>query len=330
VKNIPYWKLIKDTLKKQRSGIVMYISCAVFCFIVFRLCKYDLAGFFYAFSVIAIIYIFVLIIVFIRNTIAFKYRQKYIESIFTGGNLPSANDLMEEDYQEMIAILMRKLESVSAEYDKELQNTDEYISTWVHQIKIPISVMRMVVSDKDGDEFIAIKNELFRIEEYVDMLLQYIRLDSSYNDLVVREQKLDDIIKRTIHKYAPQFIMKKLTLSYDGTDKVVVTDSKWLAIIIDQIISNAIKYTQNGGITISVNDNVLSIADTGIGIAPEDLPCIFERGYTGINGRINDRASGIGLYLAKKASDMLSLEIQVESELGKGSTFKIIFKEATP
>ena len=235
-------------------------------------------------------------------------------------NLPDAESLAEEDYIEIIKALGELMEKVYDEESYDKQDMIDYYTAWVHQIKTPIAVMRFKLSD-DTPEHHALLIELSRIEQYVEMVLQYIRIGSGTNDLVIREYDLDTLICESVRKFAPQFFEKKLQLIYEKTDATIVSDRKWFICILDQLLSNAVKYTSAGSVTISVKDSVLSVADTGIGIAPEDLPRIFEKGYTGTNGRIENRSSGLGLYLAKKAADLLSIRISAESVIGKGSTF---------
>ena len=200
----------------------------------------------------------------------------------------------------------------------------DYYTTWMHQIKTPISVMQMILKSEDTEEHRALLAELFRIEQYVEMVLCYLRLDSSASDFVFQPCCLDAIIRGAIRKYAPQFIRKKIRLYYDGTDQVVLTDEKWLAFVIEQLLSNAVKYTEQGSVTISVTPKqVLQIIDTGIGIDAADLPRIFEKGFTGYNGRANRKSTGLGLYLCKKIMDRLSNRIFAESEVGVGSTFSL-------
>ena len=155
------------------------------------------------------------------------------------------------------------------------------------------------------------------------MVLAYQRLGSQSNDLLIQEYPLDGLIREVIRKYASGFISKKLRLEYAGTDLVIVTDKKWFVCILEQLISNALKYTPAGTISISVRDGVLSVADTGIGIAQEDLPRIFEKGYTGANGRLNDKSSGLGLYLCGEAASLLNIPITAESTPGEGSRFSL-------
>ena len=207
-----------------------------------------------------------------------------------------------------------------------MEKTDltDYYTTWVHQIKTPIAAMRLLLQKEDTLLGRQLNTELFRIEQYVEMVLCYFRLDSPSSDFVIKYYDLDDIIRQSVRKYAGQFIQKKLRLIYEPSGQKVLTDEKWLSFVIDQILSNAVKYTNEGSITISVDSHlVLSIADTGIGISPEDLPRIFEKSYTGYNGRVEKRSTGLGLYLCKKILGRLSHPISVTSTLGEGTTFYI-------
>ena len=234
--------------------------------------------------------------------------------------LPEAHTSAEKDYQKVIASLGEKLEELAEQADYETQDMLDYYTAWVHQIKTPIAVIRLKISE-DTPEHHALSAELSRIERYVDMVLQYARIGSKSNDLVIREYRLDGIIRESLRKQAEQFIEKRLVLKYTSTDATVITDQKWLAFILDQLLSNAVKYTSFGTVTVDFCDGLLTISDTGVGIMPEDLPRIFEKGYTGMNGRIGQKSSGLGLYLAKKAAEMLSIPLSVVSSIGVGSTF---------
>ena len=243
-------------------------------------------------------------------------------------SLPSARTLAEEDYQEMIRALGNLCTLHQTQWRQERQESLDYYTTWIHQIKTPISVMQMTLQAEDTEEHRELLAELFRIEQYVEMVLSFVRLGSGQSDLVIREQFLDNIVKQTIRKYASQFIRHKLRLVYEPTDAVVITDEKWLQFILEQLLSNAVKYTRAGGtITISVSpDKRLSVADTGIGIAPEDLPRIFEKGFTGYNGRADKKATGLGLYLAQTAAKKLNCTLTAQSQPGVGSVFTLDLK----
>lgn len=223
-----------------------------------------------------------------------------------------------------ICELKRILEISETSRQTERKESLDYYTTWVHQIKTPISTMKMILESEDTDEHRELLAELFRIEQYVEMVLSYLRLGSEHSDYVFKECDLDKIIKQAIHRYAPQFVRRKIRLDYKPTTVKVLTDEKWLLFIIEQILSNSIKYTPQGYVSITVTPyKILKIADTGIGIAAEDVPRIFEKGFTGYNGRSDKKSTGLGLYLCKKAADRLSYKISVESTPGVGTTISI-------
>lgn len=319
--------ILKEILRKNLKILVLFILSYVINLIIFILYDIIIEPFLYSVVFGLIMLTATVIIDCIRETKRSKERKHSIVSVvndFT--DLPEAHTLAEKDYQIMIEKMGKRFEKLEKEYDEEWQDATDYYTTWVHQIKTPIAVMKMKLSE-DNPENRALQAEVFRIEQYVDMVLQYIRLGSSTNDLVIREYPIDELIRESIHKFAPQFVGKKLKLDYSPSDMTITTDKKWFQCILDQLISNAVKYTPSGVVSISVNDDILTITDTGIGIAKEDLPRIFEKGYTGNNGRLGQKSSGLGLYLAKKAADMLSLQISANSTQGKGSSFSINLKK---
>ena len=238
--------------------------------------------------------------------------------------LPESSGPLEEIYWEMVRRL-RELDACHlTQWQTQRAESIDYYTTWVHQIKTPISVMRMILQGEDTPEHKELLSELFRVEQYVEMVLCYFRLDSSSTDFVFREYSLDDIIKQAVRKYASQFVRKRIRLIYEGTSLSVLTDEKWLGFIIEQLLSNAIKYTEKGSVTIEVHaDRTLTVTDTGIGIASEDLPRIFEKGFTGYNGRANKKSTGLGLYLCKQAADRLSHKLSAYSVVGKGTTITV-------
>lgn len=237
--------------------------------------------------------------------------------------LPAPSSCLEDRYQNLLHILGKVNAGNLVRLQKERTDLIEYYTTWAHQIKIPIAAMRLLLQEEDTPQNRQLQSELFRIEQYTEMVLCYFRLDGHSSDFVLKKCRLDDIIRKAVRKYAPLFIQKKVRFSYEGTDCIVLTDEKWLLFILEQLLSNALKYTATGQITISVDPDtkILSVSDTGIGIAPEDLPRIFERGFTGYNGHENMHSTGIGLYLCRKTADKLHHRIWVESEPGVGSRF---------
>lgn len=241
--------------------------------------------------------------------------------------LPAADNLLEKNYQEMISALYGKMKKNMAEMEKEHQEQMEYYTMWMHQIKTPISAMELSLKNIEAKERRGIEGELFKIEQYVEMALHYVKMKHLAADLVIREYEVLDIVKASVKKYASLFINKKLSVTIDPEVMYVQTDSKWLSFLIEQILSNAIKYTNEGGIHISFVPNALIIKDTGIGIREEDKARIFEKGYTGYNGRIDKKASGIGLYLVKKVAASLAVTIQIESKVGQGTKVILTFPD---
>lgn len=254
------------------------------------------------------------------------------EITVTADNLPKAVSTDDKDYSRLITTLSDHCISLKEKSDESLRATNEYYTMWVHQIKTPISAMRLILQSEDSESNRLLSDELMKIEQYVDMALCYVRLESSCNDLVIKNYSLDDIVKKSVRKFSSQFIGKKLSLDYKELDTDIITDEKWLSFIIGQLLSNAIKYTDKGSVSIYMKPDtdrkILCISDTGIGIDPADLPRIFDNGYTGLNGRYDMKASGIGLYLCRCTADMLGITITARSELGKGSVFMLDLTES--
>ena len=235
----------------------------------------------------------------------------------------NTTDEIENELLEIIERLknggMRLNDSMNIKYSDMV----DYYTMWVHQIKTPIASMHLILQKEDSEDSRRLRAELFRVEQYVQMVLCFLRLDSDFTDYVIKEYRVDDIIRPAVRRLAPQFIMKKLSLEYEQTDEVALTDEKWLGFVVEQVLSNAVKYTSEGSISIKCDGDRLVISDTGIGIAAEDLPRIFDKGYTGFNGRADRKASGIGLYLCRRICDNLGHSIKVESAAGQGTTITI-------
>ena len=239
-------------------------------------------------------------------------------------DLPQTSGPLEKDYQEIINKLKEEQEYSRQKTTSDFNNMVEYYTVWAHQIKTPIASMRLQIQSVDSDLARRLDGDLNRIEAYVEMVLTFLRLDSDSTDYVIRKIDLDAVIKPAIRKFARDFISKKLTMDFKPTEYKVLSDDKWLSFVIEQVLSNAVKYTKKGGIKVYMDEpGILCIEDTGIGISAEDLPRVFENGYTGFNGREDKRASGIGLYLCKRICDNLGHKIYAESEPGVGTKIRI-------
>ncbi len=238
----------------------------------------------------------------------------------TQNEIPASSDPIEKDYQEIIRKLKEEEAYSRQKTTSDYNNMVEYYTVWAHQIKTPIASMRLQIQSEDTESARKLMGDLNRIEAYVEMVLTFLRLDSDSTDYLIKEYDLDEIIRPAIRKFSREFILKKLKLEYEPIEFKTITDSKWLSFIIEQVISNAVKYTSEGYVRIYMSEpGILCIEDTGVGISEEDLPRIFENGYTGFNGREDKRASGIGLYLCKRISDNLGHKIYAESKVGEGT-----------
>lgn len=324
------WNFLLRICFRQYGPVVLlfFIDTGIFA-LVFSLYNLETEALQYAFFLCAF---FMTAVFFIRILFLRKKHQKYM-ALFQNLPLlsdepPSPNTLAESDLQRILSRLKQLMDEDVGRLKTDRQEIMDYYTTWVHQIKTPISALKMMLENEDTKEHRNMLLELFRIEQYVEMALNYLRLDSESSDYVFREHDLDLILKQAIHKFAPQFIAKKIRLNYSPASVRVLTDEKWLLFIIEQILSNSIKYTQEGSVTITVTkDKRLTIADTGIGIAPEDLPRIFEKGYTGYNGRLDKKSTGLGLYLCQMAASRLSHKISAESSPGAGTSVFLDLKE---
>ena len=237
------------------------------------------------------------------------------EILLTLEHLPESDNEVERRYQQLIETLHAEKTSLISAANKRYDGAVMYFTMWAHQIKTPIAAMSLALQELDTEESRELSENLQKIEQYVEMALCYVRLDSDTSDFVIRRYPLDGIIKQAVRKFSPQFIRRKIKLIYEPTENEVLTDEKWLLFVVEQLISNALKYTKNGSVEIALKpEKTLSISDTGIGIAPEDLPRVFEHGFTGNNGRADKKATGIGLYLCRRICKALGHEIEIRSD----------------
>ena len=243
---------------------------------------------------------------------------------------PEPDTMEAAEYQEIVQTLREGQKQLESGMALRYEEMVEYYTIWAHQIKTPIASMRLTLQNEDSELSRRLSEDLLRIEQYVEMVLCYLRLDSSSTDYVFQEYDLDSIVKQAVRKFAGQFIRRKIRLDYQPLHTRVVTDEKWLLFVVEQVLSNALKYTPAAGtVTIDLEEpKTLCIRDTGMGIAPEDLPRVFEKGYTGYNGRNDKKASGIGLYLCRRICKNLNHVISVDSSLDSGTVVRIRLEQA--
>ena len=254
-----------------------------------------------------------------------KHRTlRALTAALTEDMLPEAGNPDDADYRRIITLLLQARQMQESDAARRYSDMVEYYTLWAHQIKTPIAAMRLTLQNEDSPLSRRLTGELGRIERYVEMVLAYLRLDADSTDYVLREYDLDPIVRTAVKKFAGEFIERRLTLDLRPTDMRVLTDEKWLSFVLEQLLSNALKYTPEGSVSIyPESPDTLCVSDTGIGIAPEDLPRVFEQGFTGRNGRGDKRASGLGLYLCRRVCKNLGHGISAQSEPGKGTTVRL-------
>ena len=237
--------------------------------------------------------------------------------------LPPAGDLLEADYQALLtAVAAHRTRLLARERDR-LEDMTDYYTLWAHQIKTPMAAAGLLLQE-DPPPREALEAELLKIGQYVDMVLGYLRLDSDATDYVFQDTDLDALLRQAVRKFARLFILKHISLDFQETGRTVLTDGKWLSFVVEQLLSNALKYTPAGGtVRIYGDGETLVIADTGIGIREEDLPRIFEKGFTGYNGRTGQKSTGIGLYLCRRVTEKLNHDLTIVSRPGQGTLARL-------
>ena len=293
-------RLFLQYLRGKAGKIVAFFLFAVIFIVSFALYHLPLAAVWYPSALCVILGLAVLLLDFRRV----KARHETLRLILCQlptlpETLPAAHTVPEEDYRALVQALCAQQQALETRMNAQYQDMLDYYTLWAHQIKTPIASMRLCLQQEDTPQARRLLQELSRAEQYVEMVMVYLRLNGG-SDLVLRECELDAIVRRAVRRFAGEFIGRKLKLCYEPLNVSCVTDEKWLLFVIEQILSNALKYTRAGSITIELEaPKTLVIRDTGIGVAPEDLPRIFEKGYTGYNGRGDQKASGLGLYLCR-------------------------------
>lgn len=268
---------------------------------------------------------FLLASFFLGMDLASAYKEYRNQLFYASGRPQTA---LEALLFEKLALLEMDKKNRAIEEREKLNDLMDYYTLWAHQIKTPIAASSLLVGEIEDKK---IKNqleqELFKIESYVNIVLQYLRLESFHEDLVLKKENVEDLVKEIVKKYAIFFIQKGLSLNLHDLDRTIITDRKWFVLILEQVLSNSLKYTSQGGIEIYFQEDTLYIKDSGLGIQDADLLRVFERGFSGYNGRLTQQSSGLGLYLSKKIADELGHQISIASQVGQGTTVMISFSE---
>ena len=245
--------------------------------------------------------------------------KRQAEQSLETADLPKAETPLEKIYQEIIQDQEKRCQREQKESREKLVRSREYYTLWSHQIKTPIAAMELLLQEEPADVR-ALKRELLKTSQYVEMALSYQRMEGDGNDLVIQRYELRPVVMQAVKKVSPLLIHKHISFSAGDLSGEVLTDEKWLVFVLEQLLTNASKYTKEGGsVRIGKENGLLVLRDTGIGIRPEDLPRIFEWGYTGYNGRLDKRSTGVGLALVKQVMEMLGNKMEIRSVLGEGT-----------
>ena len=285
-------------LKKNFNSILFFISINVIYFIVCYLNNVDIRVFIQGFEICLIVFFIYLVIKY------FDFQKEL------------SND-------EKIEELEKQIESMRNDYISWQKDIQEYFSMWVHQIKTPITCLEILTEDNKE-----MKMQLKSIDNYTNMAINYLKLNLHEKDMDISVVDVDNLLNMLIKKYSLLFINSHISLDFRKNGLKCITDSKWLSVLLEQILSNAIKYSENSQIILDSfkkdNSVVILIEDHGIGIPEEDINRIFDKGYSGFNGRLKQKSSGLGLYLAKSIADKLDIRLKVDSTVGQGSKFYVI------
>ncbi|WP_213563136.1 sensor histidine kinase [Staphylococcus auricularis] len=293
-------------INEIKNEIIIAIGILILFLVIFFVFSLPMEAFFLG----AAIVLFILIIYWVIQFMNFKEKLR----------LKTQVDQLEDQLETM------RREQI--EYKNEIE---AYFLTWVHQIKTPITASKLLLEQNHEDTVNRVRQEILQIDNYTNLSLSYLKLINQQTDMVLMKVSIDDLIRTLIKKYSIQFIQNHTKVHYEKVTDEVLTDAKWASIMIEQILNNALKYARGKDIWIDFDSqqNQLKIADNGIGISQADKPKIFDRGYSGYNGRLNDKSSGIGLFIVKQIANRLQHKVEVESELNEGATFTITFPQQT-
>ncbi|WP_127849916.1 sensor histidine kinase [Lacticaseibacillus hulanensis] len=231
--------------------------------------------------------------------------------------MPESSDPMAQQYQSIIAAQNNAQAALQVATQKQTQTLSDNFALWSHQMKTPLAALDLLLQVPPVD-IQAARTEVRRIDRYVQMMLTYIKLNDVNRDLVLTATPLTPLVNHTIRELADLFIGKNLAVHVHQLP-VVVTDAQWLGFIFEQILTNAAKYTESGSVDVYAEADAIVVADTGIGIAKSDLPRLFEPGFSGYNGRMNQKASGLGLAMSQTIAEKLGFKLSVQSQIGVGT-----------
>lgn len=236
-----------------------------------------------------------------------------------------------EKLNDILKVISRDMHENIKLYNDNQEEYREYIETWIHEIKTPIASSKLIIENNNNEVTKKIDTQIDKIENFVEQVLYYSKSDNVAKDYIIRELNVKDVVNKVIKRNYRDFINKNIKVEIDEINDTVYSDLKWIEFILNQIIGNSIKYINSKDRLLKINSTriensvVLTIQDNGVGIVNADINRVFEKGFTGTNGRIFGKGTGIGLYLCKKLCNKLGIGLVLESKVDFGTTVKIIF-----
>lgn len=328
---------IKDYIKDKTVHFLMYILLTLS--ILFFLIMFKVA-------LPLIISIMIVMLIFLLGVTAYDYYRK----ISFYNDFFDSLDKLDKKY--LITELVKRPEFLEGKiihdslheidksmheeieiYKNSINDFKEYIEMWIHEVKLPIASTTLILHNNRADANKKIKEQINRIENYVEEVLYFVRSEKAEKDYLIKHCNLEEIVNNVIKRNKDNLLLKHISIEINNMDKIILSDSKWIEFIINQIVSNSIKYSKEEEAKIiftgkNIEDEVvLEIEDRGIGISEKDLPKVFDKSFTGENGRKIRNSTGMGLYLVNKLCSKLGHRVNIESEINKFTRVSIYFRD---
>lgn len=319
--------LLISYIKDHLSWVLVWAFSLLFLLFLFVLYRLHLEIYIFFFLIVFLLAIVFLGCDFLQYRRIHKILSKYNADTVHLALDEKVRNLYQKDLFRLLQIQNEKLEAVANDKDRFIQENTDFYTMWIHQVKLPIAAMNLLLEEEEVDRP-SYKTQLLRLDQYTDMVLAAIRMHSKQSDFLFSWVSLDSMIRTSIRYFSTQFIINNIRLEYETVDLKIITDEKWFVFVLEQVLSNSLKYTnKNGVIQIYLEQDWLVIEDNGIGIDQSDLARVFEKGFTGYNGRSYLKATGMGLYLCKEILSKLSSSIRIESKLGQYTKVYIFCKK---
>ncbi|HEL2575425.1 TPA: sensor histidine kinase [Streptococcus suis] len=251
----------------------------------------------------------------------FRNRMRALEDYVHEEALPLLNKPVDLAYLNLIEAEKEATREQLLVYKSREEDMQAMVKIWSHQMKVPLAALSLM-SQTDNLNQQDVDHQLLRLDNYMANLLNYLKLTNHASDFRFEQVEVREVVVDLVKKYRQQFLQREISVAIDG-DWQLKTDRKWLSFALSQVLDNALKYNKTGGSVTIALDKGITISDTGLGILPEDIPRLFDEGFTGYNGREHQKATGFGLYLTKRVLHQLELDIDVDSQVEVGTSVRI-------